>query len=146
MKRRVFLQRATQRFAVGRPQKAARNDDAKQAAVAQQLYALLHEVCVKVGNAVECLVHLLEIVFEVRQRFLPNVRRIPDHRVEPAGLHDPWELGVPVEDVDAVAFVVVEQAHLLAVLEVGADERVAALDVAAQVGQGPLVKIPTLPL
>ena len=47
---------------------------------------------------------------------------------------------MPVEDVDAVAFLVVEQRHLLLLVEVRADEGVAALDVVAEVGQGAFVE------
>lgn len=65
--------------------------------------------------------------------------RVADYRVKPARLHDLREFLLPVEDVDAVAFLVVEQAALPPVVEVRADERVAALDVVGEVGQGTLV-------
>ena len=61
----------------------------------------------------------------------PYVRRVPDHGVEPAGAHDLCKLNVPVEGVDAIRLFLIEQpqAHLPAVVEIGSDEGVAALDV-----------------
>ena len=69
------------------------------------------------------------------------VGRIADHRVEAAGPHDLRELGVPVEGVDAVRLLVIQQpqAHLPAFVEVRPDQRVAALDVVPQVGKGTLL-------
>ena len=66
-------------------------------------------------------------------------RSLEVRRASPAA-ENLWELGGPVEDVDAVAFFVIEQGHLLLLVEVGADEGVAAFDVVAQVGQGAFVE------
>ena len=64
------------------------------------------------------------------------IRRVADDGVEAAAFHDVGELGVPIEGVDAREFIVVEQPGLAVVVEVGADQAVAALDVAAEIGQG----------
>ena len=68
---------------------------------------------------------------------LSHIRRIPNHRIKPARLHDRRERGVPVEYVDSQSLLlVVEQIALRRlVVEIGADQRVAALDVASEVGQ-----------
>ena len=71
-----------------------------------------------------------------------DIRWIPDHRVEPSGLDDLGKLGIPVERVDPVALFLVDQVELLPFVEVGADERVAALDVVSEIGQGALVEHP----
>ena len=47
---------------------------------------------------------------------------------------DARKLRVPVEDIDAVAFLVLDQRHLFLLIKIRADERVATLDVVAQVG------------
>jgi len=56
--------------------------------------------------------------------------------VEELSPEDLWKLGVPIENVNAVALLVVEQGHLLLLVEIRADEGVAAFDVVAEVGQG----------
>lgn len=63
---------------------------------------------------------------------------VPITSVEPRVVtaEDFRELLVPIEGIDPQSFILVRKAQLLIVIEVGADEGVAALDVAAQVGQG----------
>src|ERR1035437_1033731 len=82
----------------------------------------------------------LEIGFEVGQGLLTDVGRVTDDSIETASLENLGKLGVPVENVNAVAFFVVEQGHLLLLIEVRADEGIAALDVIAEVRQGTLVE------
>ena len=50
------------------------------------------------------------------------------------------ELRGPIERIDPVALLVVQQAQLLPIVKFRPDERVAALDVARQVGQGALLE------
>jgi len=69
---------------------------------------------------------------------LADIRRIPNHAVEAAAFHDFRKGFLPVEDVDAVLCFLVEEGHLIVLVEVGADERVAALDIAAEVGEDAL--------
>src|SRR3989442_9797079 len=69
-----------------------------------------------------------------------DIRRISDDAIEPAPLHDPPEaggFGIPVERVDAVAFLVAEESTLI--VDVRADERIAADDVVFQFGQDRLL-------
>ena len=74
--------------------------------------------------------------------FLPlaptQIRRISDDAIEAALLEDLGEGGFPVEDIDAEAGVLVEHVELGVVVEVGADEGVAAADVAGEVGEDAL--------
>ena len=62
--------------------------------------------------------------------------RIADNCVEAVGFHDLEELGVPVEDVDALTLLVIKEAQLLVLVEIWADEGVAAFDVVAKIGKG----------
>ena len=50
------------------------------------------------------------------------------------------KLLVPVEDIDAVAFVIRQQREFGLPVEIRTDERVAALDIVAQVGQRAFLK------
>jgi hypothetical protein len=102
------------------------------------------------GNSVEGFVVRMEVRLEFRERLLADVRRIADHGVEASptltlpprwgggAREDLGELGLPVEGVDPGALGVVN--CQVAVEEVRADQRVAALDVLAEVGEGPLVE------
>ena len=47
---------------------------------------------------------------------------------------------MPIEGVDFESLVFVEEVHLLAVVEVGADEGVATLNIGREVGQGAFVE------
>ena len=72
----------------------------------------------------------------------PNIRRVADHGVE-AGVvagEDFREALVPIERVDPKRFLLVEQLALAALVVVAADQGVSALDAAAQIGEGALVK------
>ena len=60
-----------------------------------------------------------------------KVRRIAYYSIKTARHHDVLELGIPVEDINDVALLLVQKAHLLVVIKVGADEGVAALNVVA---------------
>ena len=73
-----------------------------------------------------------------------QVRRVGDHGVEPAGLEDGRELRLPVEGIDPPALLVIGKPALAAFVVVGPDQRIAALDVAPQVGQRTLVVQPQL--
>ena len=86
---------------------------------------------------------MIDVVFAIEvgtQRFLnipdSDIRRISDDRIKPARLEDFRKFLLPIEDVDAVAFFVIELGHLLLLIKIGADERVAAFDVVAKIGQG----------
>ena len=50
------------------------------------------------------------------------------------------ELSLPVEHIDALCFFCVQQVHLFVIVEIRSDERIAAFDVAAQIGERPFVK------
>ena len=67
------------------------------------------------------------------------VWRVANDYIEPTSRHDGRELCIPVKGIDPLPILFKE-----CVLNVGADQRVAALDVVAQVGQGPLVEEPQL--
>src|ERR1035438_8742259 len=82
----------------------------------------------------------LEIGFEVGQGLLTDVGRVTDDSIETASLENLGELGVPVEDVNVVAFFVVEQGHLLLLVEVWTDEGITAFDVVTEVRQGTFVE------
>src|SRR5436309_1686025 len=81
-----------------------------------------------------------QVVLDWLECLHANVWRVPNHRIKPTRFHDLRELRLPVEDVDAVAFFVLEQRALVVFVEFGADEGVAALDVAGEVGQGTFVE------
>jgi len=68
------------------------------------------------------------------------IRRIADHRVKPAFLHDFRKFGVPIKGVDPIDFRFVKEAGLLVVVEIRSDQGVAAFDVVRQVRQDPLLK------
>ena len=69
-----------------------------------------------------------------------TIRRVADHRVEAAGHKDSGKFGLPVECVDPPSLLFVQNVNLAGLRRSRADQRVAALDVVAQVGQRPLVK------
>ncbi len=68
-----------------------------------------------------------------------HIRWIADYGIEAAGFHDVGELGVPIKDVNTIAFFFVEEQHFRLLVKIGTDERVAAFDVAAEIGQSALV-------
>ena len=103
---------------------------------------LLDEVDVKVSPFSVGTIMCSKVLLHLFEHFHADIRRIPNHGVESACCHDLGKFGVPVEGVDAVAFFFVDQAELLAFVEIGADERVAALDVVGEVREGALVEEP----
>jgi hypothetical protein len=70
-------------------------------------------------------------------KFYPP-RRVTDDGVEAGvfGFEDIGEFGGPIEGVDFEFFLVVKVEQLLAAIEVGSDEGVAAFDVGGEVGEG----------
>ncbi len=72
------------------------------------------------GHPIERLIVRLKIAFEITQGFLPHIRRIPDHRIEPARLENLRKRSLPVEHVDTLRGSVVESK--LAVVEIRADQ------------------------
>ncbi len=80
----------------------------------------------------------LEILLQFLEGLHADVRRVADNDVEPPVRKHLRELGRPVEDVDAQRLLVGQQRHLLPGVKIRPDERIAALDVPAQVGQRPL--------
>ena len=76
---------------------------------------------------------------------MPHIWRISYDCVEAAGGHDLCEFFLPVEDIDTEPFIFIENAGESAFVKVGADEGIAAFDVASEVGQDPLVEKDTLP-
>ena len=71
-----------------------------------------------------------------------NIRRIANDDIEPAGAgENAGKIALPVEGVDAVLLLVVEAGSSAAPgVKIRADQRVAALDVLPQVGQGALLE------
>lgn len=69
------------------------------------------------------------------QRLNPHIWRVPNHSIEPAGLHDCRKFCVPVEGVDPVSLLILKQTDLLVLIEVGADEGIAAFAIVAEVRQ-----------
>ena len=65
----------------------------------------------------------------------PHVRRIADHCVKTADLHDCWKLCIPIKGVDPVAILVFKQADLFVLVKVRTDEGVAAFDIVTQIRQ-----------
>ncbi len=72
-------------------------------------------------------------------RLNPDVGGIPDHHIKPAPVHHLGELRLPVEGVHPVDLLIVEEGRL-AIVEVGGDQGVPALDVTPKVGQSPLLE------
>jgi hypothetical protein len=68
------------------------------------------------------------------------IRWIPNHRIKTTCFEDFREFRLPVKDVDTLGFFFIHEIHLFAVIEIRADERIAAFDVAAQIGERPFVK------
>ena len=97
------------------------------------------EVAVSRGGAV---VGCQVISFAFRKALDADIGWVADNGVEASCLFDSWEaiLTPPVEEVDAVLFFLIDHGHLLLLVEVGANEGVAAFDVVAQVGQGAFVE------
>src|ERR1039458_8668541 len=71
-------------------------------------------------------------------------RRIPYDSVKAAVPHRLLESLLPVEDVDAIAVLFIEQEHLLVLVEIRSDQGIATLDVVAKVREGALVEEPQL--
>ncbi len=71
-----------------------------------------------------------------------DVGRIADHGIEAGSLayENLWKLGLPVKDVDTIPFLLIHQTQILLIVEVRADEGVAAFDVVTQIGQGAFVE------
>ena len=86
-----------------------------------------------------------KIGLKIAQSFLAHIRRVADHRVKSALFHDVAKLGLPVKGIDPVHLFLIKQGHLLMVVEVRADQGIAALDVVGQIGQDPLLKKAHLP-
>ena len=139
----LFLERSAQGLPVCRAEKAARHDKAETPPFAEQRNALLHEVGKEICHSVVGLVVLSKIVLEDGQGLLPHIGRIADDCIEPTGLHDLRELGLPVERIDKAHLLLVR--HELTREVVRTDEAIPALDVLAKVWQRALMHEGELP-
>ena len=63
---------------------------------------------------------------------------ISNNAVEPSPLHEFGKGHLPVENIDSILCVLVEEEHLFVLIEIWTDERVAALDVSAKIGEDAL--------
>src|SRR5436305_12187009 len=60
--------------------------------------------------------------------FAEDVGRITDNCVKTSPSHNLRVLGLPIEDIDTVAYFLIEETHLFVVIEVWPDKRVSTLN------------------
>src|SRR5260370_3126320 len=67
--------------------------------------------------------------------FAEDIGRIADDCIKAAASHNLCILGRPVEGIDAVAFFLIEETHLLVIVEIQCDKGVTTLNIVAQIRQ-----------
>ena len=67
--------------------------------------------------------------------FAEDVGWIADDCVKAAPSHNLRVLGLPVESIEAVAFFLIEETHLLVIVEIRPDKGVTTLNIVAQIRQ-----------
>src|SRR5712692_9781426 len=60
--------------------------------------------------------------------FAKDVRRIADDCVKAAPSHNLRVLGLPIEGIDAIAFFLIEEAHLFVIIEIRRDKGVTTVN------------------
>src|SRR6266851_982986 len=106
-------------------EKFVRTNEAKSTICLQKVVTAFAKQQIKIKSLHGSLVMLDEVVDLLSIMLLKTldsqIRRISNNGVEAAGFHDLGELGVPIEDVDAVAFIFIEEEHFLLLVKIGAD-------------------------
>src|SRR5690606_37841368 len=112
------------------------DDIAKDTIGSKELDTTLDEIAVKISCTRIDLKVGFKVLFILTQRFLTDIRRVADDGIEAASSENFGEGLLPVEWIDAADFLLIGQK--LAMEVIPADQRIAAADVMAKIGEDAL--------